>query len=140
MKFRTILLPAFLLLFTLNLDGLAQQQKKCSAGSCCEKAVLKTPATVSKGYYAIGDNAQKLTRKQMASSCKPNINNENLAVQPAENKGFFSIGKPNSKKQSKSSYAIACSNKPKTSDKGYYAIGGKTNDTQAIDLCCACCS
>lgn len=79
----------------------------------------KSPA-VTKGYYAIGNHAQKL------APSKP-LNVKPVSLTGAEfNKGYYSIGKNRRKLPSEAGY-IPVSGKRAVATKGYYRIGSNAD-------------
>jgi hypothetical protein len=71
---------------------------------------------ITKGYYAIGNNAQKLGVSRPLS-VKP------VSITGAEfNKGYYSIGKNRQKLPSEAGYIPVSTRRP-VATKGYYSIG-----------------
>jgi hypothetical protein len=78
---------------------------------------------VTKGYYAIGNNAQKL------APSKP-LHVKPVSLTGAEfNKGYYSIGKNRAKLPSEAGY-IPVSGKRPVATKGYYSIGTNADKLQ----------
>ena len=105
----------------LTLFSIAQNKKACCLlNNCCQS--LQTKTLVTKGYYAIGDNAKKLDKNTAGTVC---CNSEKSSVvnhQPRVTKGYYAIA-PNqdSLLQKQQGYALAA--EPPKIEKGYYAVG-----------------
>ena len=81
-----------------------------------KEAPKKQPPAVTKGYYSIGNNAQKLV-----TPSHPALTTEVSAQPEAPAKGYFAIG--NNRKKMATRTTLVSSNRKPVVTKGYYSIG-----------------
>ena len=101
---------------------------------CCGKTEKKK---VQKGYYAIGNNSQKLAGNKKACCNTPAVANQPVAQQT---KGYYAIG-DNQKRLQPASRTSGEPTKQRVA-KGYYAIGNnsdKLGDANTFNVCCNQC-
>ena len=111
-----------LLLFT-PLMSLAQDKKVC----VCSNGCITTPSVpvVNKGYYSIGNNAEKLAKCPDCCTQEGSVKVE----KQLSNKGYYAIGNNSTKLQAGKRSTGLNRVKPPV-QKGYYAIGNNYTKLQ----------
>jgi hypothetical protein len=135
MKAFSIILSALML--SLPFASPAQQSsgEHDSIHDCCKKVNIAQKPAVTKGYYAIGNNAKKLNSGNAAySACghSPAIAVNNTRPK----KGYYAIGN-NSQQLPNNVNRIETGEVQIRASKGYYSIGN--NATKAGKTTCPCC-
>lgn len=102
----------------------SQNKKVCICDNGCITAAIVS--AVTKGYYAIGNNAEKLAKcSNCCSNNKSNVDSEKQEV----NKGYYAIGNNRKQLQQGARNASSIQLRPKV-QKGYYAIGNNNAKLQ----------
>lgn len=136
MKYICIILIAFL---TLGSVSVKAQNSPCDDCPKCNNNT--SSAVVTKGYYAIGDNAKKLDKFSKSPACgltAPALLTTADNRQPVA-KGFYSISDNQSSLAPANTLVVAEKKSPAV-QKGFYAIGTNNNKidkpkTIALDHC-----
>ena len=121
----------------LSVVSNAQENKGCCQQNNCYKHQQNKPV-VSKGYYAIGDNAQKLaTHSTIPIRCN-SIETSATIHKQTVTKGYYSIADKNDQLPQQK----YITNTPVKVVKGYYATGDnhkKLKSTHSyVNGCCIC--
>ncbi len=136
MKYLCLILCAALTLGTVNLRA---QNTPCDDCPKCKKKTAS--AVVTKGFYAIGDNARKLDKFSKSRACglaAPGLLT-NADTRKPVSKGFYSISDNHSNLASANTLVVAEKKSPAV-QKGFYTIGSNTEKidkpkTIALDHC-----
>ncbi len=123
----------------LTISTIAQNKKVCNQQNDCCKSNKNQPV-VTKGYYAIGSNANQLTKSTYQQLCclnhatSPVVNH-----QPNITKGYYAIGTGKDSLLKKQMGYVRAS-KPAKVEKGYYAVGGNQQKLRknSSSLNCSC--
>ncbi|MCY7421004.1 MAG: hypothetical protein LH478_04590 [Chitinophagaceae bacterium] len=123
----------------LSVVSNAQENKGCCQQNNCRKHQQNKPV-ISKGYYAIGNNAQKLATNSTIPIRCDSIETSATINKQTVTKGYYSIADNNNKllrQQQKYTTTL-----PSKVGKGYYAIGDnhkKLKNTHSyVNGCCIC--
>ena len=115
---KVCLLIAGMLFLTLN--SIAQDKMdSCQQNDCCQS--LLTKSVVTKGYYAIGDNAKKLNNSGQIACCN-NYKFMDVTQQPKASKGYYAIAPRQESLPQRQPGFVHTDRSPKIV-KGFYAIG-----------------
>ena len=132
MKKLSIILSA--LFISLPFFSLAQHNHANGdlSKDCCKQKQQSTVPKVTKGYYAIGNNAQKLATGKSCCIHDGSIAKRNVS------KGFYAIGDNNKKLPANNNELVSGSATTPVS-KGYYAIGNNAVKLGLGKAACCCC-
>lgn len=138
MKTFSIILSALMLSLPFTSPAQQSSGELDTIHDCCKKVnTLQKPA-VTKGYYAIGNNAQKLNSGSVVySACGHSAASAGNSTQPK--KGYYAIG-DNSTQLPNKVDRIETGEVQLRASKGYYSIGNNAAKAGTGKTICTCCN